>query len=86
MPHFPANAWWEQRGNDTHPSQNRSWKITHKQEALKIDMGSQDRYGLILEQYLLYKILSSDKGTICWIFLFKTNLLLIQGTSCWDDL
>ena len=53
MPHFPVNAWWEHRWNDTHPSQNSSWKITHKQEALKIDMGSQDRYGLILEQYLL---------------------------------
>ena len=39
MPHFPANAWWEQKWNDTHPSQNRSWKITHKQEVLKIDMG-----------------------------------------------
>ena len=36
---FPVNAWWEYRWNDTPPSQNRSWKITHKQEVLKIDMG-----------------------------------------------
>ena len=69
MPHFPVNAWWEFILSDSHLLHIRSWKITHKQEALKIDMGSQDRYGLLLEQYLLYKILSSVKGTICWIFL-----------------